>query len=91
MITLLRKLFVGLESGVVEEFTVARDYNRMDSVRVYHAHQARVTDTIYTGKTDWILTSGRDKYFHFHCPNTGRRLGGYLCSGATGAQFINTF
>jgi len=75
-----RKLFVGLESGVVEEFTVARDYNRMDSVRVYHAHQGRVTDTIFTSKTSWILSSGRDKYFHFHCANTGRRLGGYLCN-----------
>jgi len=75
-----RKLFVGLESGVVEEFTVARDYNRMDSVRVYHAHQARVTDTIYTSKSSWLLSSGRDKYFHFHCASTGKRLGGYLCN-----------
>ena len=33
-----RQLFVGLESGVVEEFTLARDYNRLDSTRVYHAH-----------------------------------------------------
>ena len=33
-----RQLFVGLESGVVEEFTLARDYNRLDSSRVYHAH-----------------------------------------------------
>ena len=29
---------MGLESGVVEEFTLARDYNRLDSTRVYHAH-----------------------------------------------------
>ena len=33
-----RQLFVGLESGVVEEFSLARDYNRLDSTRVYHAH-----------------------------------------------------
>ena len=29
---------MGLESGVVEEFSLARDYNRLDSTRVYHAH-----------------------------------------------------
>ena len=75
-----RKLFVGLESGAVEEFTVARDYNRMDSERLYHAHTARVTDTVYTEGTNWVLTSGRDKYFQFHCTTTGKRLGGYLCN-----------
>lgn len=75
-----RKLFVGLETGVVEEFSLARDYNRMDSVRVYHAHTARVSDVIHSAKTSWMLSSGRDKYFHYHCSSTGRRLGGYMCN-----------
>jgi len=76
-----RQLFVGLESGVVEEFTLARDYNRLDSSRVYHAHdKARVSDVVHTAKTGWILSGGRDKYFHYHCVNTGKRLGGYLCN-----------
>lgn len=76
-----RKLFVGLESGVVEEFSLARDYNRLDSVRLYHAHdKAGVTDLAHTAKTGWILSGGKDKYFHYHCSNTGKRLGGYLCN-----------
>ena len=75
-----RLLFVGVEGGSVEEWSLARDYNRMESVRVYHAHQSRVTATCYTPVSNWVLSSGRDKYFYFHCTETGKRLGGYLCN-----------
>jgi len=76
-----RQLFVGLESGVVEEFSLARDYNRLDSTRVYHAHdKARVAEVVHAGRTGWVLSGGRDKYFHYHCVTTGKRLGGYLCN-----------
>ena len=76
----VRLLFVGVEDGSVEEWSLARDYNRMDSVRVYHAHQARVTGTCHAPATSWLLSTGRDKYFYFHCTETGKRLGGYMCS-----------
>ena len=33
--------------------------------------QARVSDVVHTAKTGWILSGGRDKYFHYHCVNTG--------------------
>ena len=59
---------------------MARDYNSITSVRVYHAHQSRVTDTCFSSASNWILSSGRDKYFYFHCTVTGKRLGGYLCN-----------
>ena len=49
-------------------------------MRVYHAHQSRVTDTCFSSASNWILSSGRDKYFYFHCTVTGKRLGGYLCN-----------
>jgi len=75
-----RTLFVGVESGAVEEWEVARDYNRMDTVRTYHAHQGRVTDTVFAESSAWILTTGRDKNFYFHCTQTGKRLGGYMCN-----------
>lgn len=75
-----RKLFVGMETGSVEEFNLARDNNRLDSVRLYHAHTARVTGLVVCGARGWLLSCGADKYFHFHCTSTGRRLGGYLCS-----------
>jgi len=75
-----RQLFIGLESGTVAEFSVARDYNRIDPVREYHAHQGRVTNVIHAKEQGWILSAARDKYFQFHCIETGRRLGGYLCN-----------
>jgi len=76
-----RQLFVGLETGAVEEFMLARDYNRLDTVRVYHAHdKARVSDLAHSQAQGWVLSGGRDKYFHYHCVTTGKRLGGYLCN-----------
>ena len=75
-----RRLFIGLETGAVEEFLIARDYNRMETERVYHAHTGRVMDTVFSESKNWLLSCGRDKYFQFHCTNTGKRLGGYMCT-----------
>jgi len=76
-----RKLFVGLENGNIEEFILSADYNRMDSQRIYHAHQdARVSHIMVDHDNKWLISAGRDKYFHFHCINTGKRLGGYMCN-----------
>jgi len=76
-----RRLFIGLETGSIEEFLLSQDYNRMDSQRVYHAQQeARVTHIVVDNNINWLLSAGRDKYFHFHCIETGKRLGGYLCN-----------
>jgi len=75
-----RKIFVGLETGVVEEFILARDSNRIDSQRLYHAHTSRVCSVVVSSVRGWLLSCGSDKYFHFHCTSTGRRLGGYLCA-----------
>ena len=60
----------------------------MDSVREYHAHQGRVTATLHAREHSWVLSAGRDKYFSFHCVQTGKRLGGYLCnSWCTALQY----
>lgn len=75
-----RRLFVGLENGSLEEFLVGADYNRLDSQRLYHAHTARTTQIIHSSEDKWVLSTGRDKYFHYHCTATGKRLGGYLCN-----------
>jgi len=76
-----RKLFVGLETGAIEEFLLSQDYNRMDSQRLYNSHQsARVTHIVVDHPNGWLLSSGRDKYFHFHCIQSGKRLGGYMCA-----------
>ena len=33
-----------------------------------------MSDVVHTAKTGWILSGGRDKYFHYHCVNTGLTL-----------------
>jgi len=74
-----KQLFVGLDNGTVTEFSVSEDYNRMDHVRDYHAHQSRVT-SIHLSPNGWLLSASRDRYFQFHSCSNGQRLGGYLCS-----------
>lgn len=41
------------------------------------AHQSRVTALLFALQNEWVLSCGRDKYFQWHCSETGRRLGGY--------------
>jgi len=78
-----RRVFVGLETGVVAEFHLSDDCNRLDHVKDYHAHTAnRVTGVHYSAPKKWLLSCAKDKYFQFHCTGTGRRLGGYLCNAA---------
>jgi len=74
-----KKLFIGLDNGTIVEFQLSDDFNRMDSVRDYHAHQGRVTG-VHLTSNDWILSVSRDRYFQFHNAKNGHRLGGYLCS-----------
>lgn len=75
-----KRLFVGMENGSVSEFLVAEDFNRITHQRNYLAHQARVTDVVFSIITEWVLSVGRDKYFNWHDSETGRRLGGFQCS-----------
>ncbi|CAB4059325.1 WDFY2 [Lepeophtheirus salmonis] len=75
-----RRLFVGLDSGVISEFVISSDYNSMKHVIDYHAHQGRITAVKYSPNHKYILSVARDKYFQFHCTESGKRLGGYLCN-----------
>jgi len=77
-----RRVFVGLETGIVVEFELSEDCNRLDHVKDYHAHTQRVTGVYYSAAKKWLLSCAKDKYFQFHCTGTGRRLGGYLCNAA---------
>ena len=65
------------------------------------AHLGRVTAIIFSLSCEWVLSCGRDRYFQWHCSETGRRLGGYqatswcLClqypSESISLFFINTY
>lgn len=43
----------------------------------FSAHLGRVTAIIFSLNCEWVLSCGRDRYFQWHCSETGRRLGGY--------------
>lgn len=83
-----KRLFVGMENGSISEFLVSEDLNKMTHQRNYLAHQARVTGVIFSVITEWVLSVGRDKYFQWHCSESGRRLGGFQCNAwCTAIQF----
>ncbi|XP_059172712.1 WD repeat and FYVE domain-containing protein 2-like isoform X2 [Physella acuta] len=72
-----RRLFVGQDNGTITEFELTEDYNRLIHHRDYIAHQNRVTAVRFSLSCEWVLSCGKDKYFMWHCSETGRRLCGY--------------
>uniref|UniRef100_T1J4T5 FYVE-type domain-containing protein n=1 Tax=Strigamia maritima TaxID=126957 RepID=T1J4T5_STRMM len=82
------RLFIGLENGTISEFTLADDFNRITHKKDYLAHQSRVSSVIFALNCEWVLSCGRDKYFQWHCSETGHRLGGHLITAwCTSLQF----
>ena len=75
-----RQLFVGAEDGTVEQWRLGGDWDSLDSVRVSHAHTAPVTALCPAPGPGWLLSTGRDSCFTFHCSDSGARLGGYTAS-----------
>ncbi|XP_041353829.1 WD repeat and FYVE domain-containing protein 2-like [Gigantopelta aegis] len=71
------RLFIGLDNGTISEFILSEDFNKLNHVRDYIAHQGRVTSVKFSLACEWVLSCGKDKYFQWHCSETGRRLGGY--------------
>ncbi|MGH0143100.1 UNVERIFIED_CONTAM: hypothetical protein FKN15_029791 [Acipenser sinensis] len=59
------------------EFVLAEDYNKMTPARTFQAHQGRVTVVLFVLEMEWVLSTGQDKNFNWHCSESGQRLGGY--------------
>ncbi|XP_022668618.1 WD repeat and FYVE domain-containing protein 2-like isoform X1 [Varroa jacobsoni] len=76
----LRRLFVAMDNGSITEFELADDLNKITYRRSYIAHQQRVTSMKFSPVTEWLISAGKDKYFQWHCTETGRRLGAFLGS-----------
>lgn len=64
---------------LVQEFLLADDYNSVTHRRDYLSHVARVNQVHHAPAPSWILSVGRDKWFHYYCAVTGKRLGGHIC------------
>ncbi|XP_015785683.1 WD repeat and FYVE domain-containing protein 2 [Tetranychus urticae] len=83
-----KRLFVGMENGSISEFLIADDYNRITHQRTYIAHNERVTGLIFSIFHEWVLSVSKDRYFCWHCSETGNRLGGFqFNSWCTALQF----
>ncbi|XP_059759215.1 WD repeat and FYVE domain-containing protein 2 isoform X1 [Balaenoptera ricei] len=83
-----RRLSIGLDNGTISEFLLSEDYNKMTPVKNYQAHQSRVTMILFVLELEWVLSTGQDKQFAWHCSESGQRLGGYRTSAvASGLQF----
>uniref|UniRef100_A0A8C2YGP8 WD repeat and FYVE domain containing 2 n=11 Tax=Neognathae TaxID=8825 RepID=A0A8C2YGP8_COTJA len=83
-----RRLSIGLDNGTISEFILSEDYNKMTQVKSYQAHQSRVIMILFVLEMEWVLSTGQDKHFTWHCSESGQRLGGYRTSaGACGLQF----
>ncbi|KAM4608511.1 WD repeat and FYVE domain-containing protein 2 isoform 2-T2 [Polymixia lowei] len=83
-----RRLSVGLDTGVVSEFILSEDYNKMTPARTYQAHQGRVTVVLFVLEMEWVLSTGQDKNFTWHCSESGQQLGIYRTAAwVSGLQF----
>ncbi|XP_022207736.2 WD repeat and FYVE domain-containing protein 2 [Nilaparvata lugens] len=77
-----RQLFIGRENGIISEFRLEEDFNRMNLVRDIIAHQGRVTAIHFSLTLDWLLSIGRDKIFYLHCTETGRAISNFTNANA---------
>lgn len=53
------------------------DYNGILLTKNYMCHQGQVSALEYSLEDKWLLSVGHDKFFHFHCTQTGKQIGGH--------------
>ncbi|CAB1347127.1 unnamed protein product, partial [Coregonus sp. 'balchen'] len=83
-----RRLSVGMENGTISEFILSEDYNKMTPAQTYLAHQGRVTVVLFVLEMEWVLSTGQDKNFTWHCSESGTQLGLYRTTAwVSGLQF----
>uniref|UniRef100_A0A8C5BSE0 WD repeat and FYVE domain containing 2 n=1 Tax=Gadus morhua TaxID=8049 RepID=A0A8C5BSE0_GADMO len=72
----------------IPEFILAEDYNKMTPARTYQAHQGRVLVVLFVLEMEWVLSTGQDKNFTWHCSESGQQLGTYRTAACvSGLQF----
>lgn len=52
------------------------------------AHQGRVTVVLFVLEMEWLLSTGQDKNFTWHCSESGQQLGTYRTAAwVSGLQY----
>lgn len=70
-----KQLFIGLQSGAIEEYRVAEDYNAIYHQRKYEAHQKQVTACVFAIEKEILVSCGKDRLITWHYTQNGQRLG----------------
>uniref|UniRef100_A0A8D1GJU4 WD repeat and FYVE domain containing 1 n=1 Tax=Sus scrofa TaxID=9823 RepID=A0A8D1GJU4_PIG len=70
-----RRIFVGQDNGAVMEFHISEDFNKMNFIKTYPAHQNRVSAIIFSLAAEWVISTGHDKCVSWMCTRSGNMLG----------------
>ncbi|XP_037066129.1 WD repeat and FYVE domain-containing protein 1 isoform X1 [Peromyscus leucopus] len=70
-----RRIFVGQDNGAIMEFHVSEDFNKMNFIKTYPAHQNRVSAIIFSLAAEWVISTGHDKCVSWMCTRSGNMLG----------------
>lgn len=70
-------LHIGLESGVVMEFQIADDYNKLTHIKNYTGHSVRVTGVVVQVGGGKLITSSSDRSVMCHSMEDGIVLSAY--------------
>ncbi|KAG7237197.1 hypothetical protein INR49_032695 [Caranx melampygus] len=57
------------------EFLISEDFNKMNHVKTYPAHQNRVSDMVFSLESEWVVSTGHDKSVSWMCTQSGSMLG----------------
>ncbi|MEQ2212675.1 WD repeat and FYVE domain-containing protein 1 [Xenoophorus captivus] len=83
-----RRIFIGQDNGAVVEFLISEDFNKMNHVKTYPAHQNRVSDMVFSLESEWVVSTGHDKSVSWMCTQSGSMLGRhYFTSWASCLQY----
>uniref|UniRef100_A0A8C0V9J0 Uncharacterized protein n=1 Tax=Cyanistes caeruleus TaxID=156563 RepID=A0A8C0V9J0_CYACU len=83
-----RRIFVGQDNGAIMEFHISEDFNKMNFVKTYPAHQNRVSAITFCLASEWLISTGHDKCISWMCTRSGSMLGRhYFTSWASCLQY----
>ena len=71
-----------MENGIVSEFLIGDDYNKLTKEKNYNCHIGRINDVFYSPDKNLILSVGKDKCLLNHCTETGRILSKFIANSS---------
>uniref|UniRef100_A0A8C1CDG6 WD repeat and FYVE domain containing 2 n=1 Tax=Cyprinus carpio carpio TaxID=630221 RepID=A0A8C1CDG6_CYPCA len=76
-----RRISLGLENGTVSVCL-------LNIIHTHTSHQGGVTVVLFVLEMEWVLSTGQDKSFTWHCSESGQQLGTYQTTAwVSGLQF----